>query len=582
MPDAVPQRELETRVEATTRLLVLSFERFLKRVKSIASGAREHFQRGDWHAIQRDSLRRLDLHGDLVEDTLWRLSEELGEEWDERELWRAVRTRFAAATGSLPEAELAETFFNSNVRRVLRIVGVDAEVEFLSPIEPQPPAARAWSHTLTVPCDGKVERAIRRLLPSLAFELPWYDFEGDVAMLTSRLQAALPAERVLAFEVGREPFYRGRSAYVVGEIRLSRADGAESQPFVLALANVGNKLAVDAALFTEDEASIVFSFARAPCLVAAERPVELVDWLATILPKKPRSDLWNAIGFHRHGKTRLYRSLLRQLATTEARFEVAPGKKGMVMAVFVLPGFDVVFKVIRDRFEYPKTVTHAEVREKYALVHRHDRAGRLVEAQHFEHLEFPVSRFEPTLLEELVTSTAETVRVHGDNVVIEELYTERRVEPLDLYLARVDFEEARRAVLDYGQAVKDLAASNVFPGDMLLKNFGVTRHGRLVFYDYDELCLLTDCRFRDLPKPRFDDEETAGEPWFFVDPHDVFPEEFERFLGLAPELLEVFVAAHGDLLDPAYWRGLQERIRRGEILDVYPYRNSRRLRASLP
>ncbi|MCC6408537.1 MAG: bifunctional isocitrate dehydrogenase kinase/phosphatase, partial [Planctomycetes bacterium] len=225
---------------------------------------------------------------------------------------------------------------------------------------------------------------------------------------------------------------------------------------------------------------------------------------------------------------------------------------------------------------------HAEVRQKYELVHRHDRAGRLVDAQKFEHLEFPAARFAPELLEELTTSTAETVRVRGDQVVIEQLYTERRVEPLDLYLARVGPEDARRAVLDYGQAVKDLAASNVFPGDMLLKNFGVTRHGRLVFYDYDELCLLTECRFRDLPSARSDDEETSGEPWFYVGANDVFPEEFQRFLGLEPELLDTFLAAHADLLDPAFWRGLQERLRSGEVIDVYPYRSSRRLRTSIP
>lgn len=573
----MPDRDLQPRAEATAALLVQSFARFLARVRTISGGAREHFQRADWQALHRDSLRRLDLHGDIVEDTLWRLREDLGEEWDERELWRAVRERYAQAILGLPEAELAETFFNSNVRRVLGTVGVDAEVEFLSPVEAKPARAGSWSHTLTIACDGRLERALRRLLPSFALQIPWYDFEGDVALLTSRLGAAFPCDRVRAFEVGRAPFFRGKGAYVVGQVHLDTG----SAPLVIALANVGGRLAVDAALLSEDEASIVFSFARAPCLVEAERPVELVDWLATILPKKPRADLWNAIGFHRHGKTRLYRSLLRHLATTEERFEVAPGKRGMVMAVFALPGFDVVFKVLRDRFDPPKTVTHAEVRQKYELVHRHDRAGRLVDAQLFEHLEFPVARFTPELLHELITSASENVAVRDGNVVIDELYTERRVEPLDLYLARVGAEDAHAAVLDYGQAVKDLAASNVFPGDMLLKNFGVTRHGRLVFYDYDELCLLTDCRFRDLPKPRSDDEETAGEPWFFVDERDVFPEEFARFLGLAPELLDLFVAVHGDLLDPAYWRGLQERIRRGETLDVYPYRNSRRLRASL-
>jgi isocitrate dehydrogenase kinase/phosphatase len=347
---------------------------------------------------------------------------------------------------------------------------------------------------------------------------------------------------------------------------------------VIALLNPQGRIVVDAALFTETEISVVFSFARSYFFVETERPKEMIDWLRTLMPRKPVSDLWNSIGFHRHGKTELYRSLLEHLHGTDEKFAVAPGKRGMVMAVFVLPGFDVVFKVIRDRFEYPKTVTHADVRRKYELVYRHDRAGRLVDAQAFEHLEFPAERFEPALLDELLRSTAETVRVRDGHVVIAHLYTERRLNPLDVFLESASPEAAREAVLDYGQALKDLAATNIFPGDMLLKNFGVTRNDRLVFYDYDELCPLTDCRFRELPQAASDDEEVAAEPWYFVDQRDVFPEEFRAFLGLRGDLLTAFLDAHSDLLTPAFWRGMQDRLNRGEIIDVYPYRSPRRLR----
>jgi isocitrate dehydrogenase kinase/phosphatase len=266
------------------------------------------------------------------------------------------------------------------------------------------------------------------------------------------------------------------------------------------------------------------------------------------------------------------------MGSTRDRFEIAPGQRGMVMSVFTLPGFDVVFKVIRDRFEFPKTVTHAEVREKYRYVFRHDRAGRLVDAQEFEHLEFARDRFSAEVLEELTTTARETVEVHGDRVVIRHLYTERRLRPLDVYLREADPDAARDAVIDYGQVLRDLAATNVFPGDMLLKNFGVSRHGRLIFYDYDELCPLTDCRFRSLPPPRDDDEERSLEPWFYVGERDIFPEEFRSFLGLRGELLQVFLSSHEELLGVEFWQRMQERHRQGEILDIFPYRAARRLR----
>jgi len=331
-------------------------------------------------------------------------------------------------------------------------------------------------------------------------------------------------------------------------------------------------------LLSENEVSVVFSFARAYFFVGLGRPREVVDYLRAIMPRKPLSDLYTSIGFHRHGKTELYRSLLRHLATTHDRFEIAPGQRGMVMCVFMLPGFDIVFKVIRDRFDPPKTATREEVREKYRLVVRHDRAGRLVDAMEFEHLEFARARFTPELLEQLLRLAGETVQVRGETVVIRNLYTERRLRPLDLYLREAERPAAREAVLDYGQVLRDLAATNIFPGDMLLKNFGVSRHGRPIFYDYDELVPLSECRFREMPRSSGDDDDVAGEPWYYVGERDIFPEEFRTFLGLRGELLDVFLAHHEELLGVTFWHRMQAVHRRGEVLDIYPYRASRRFR----
>ncbi len=560
-------------------LIADAFAQYLRRFQSLSRVARAHFANRDWHAMQRDSGRRLDLYGDAVGDTQIGLRLLLGERLADRATWTAIRATYEEQVANRPSADLAETFFNSNVRRVFHTVGVDPGVEFVAAALPRTEYRPPWSHTRTVACGDSLAEAFRAVLENLALRAPWEDLDGDAARLAAAFSAETRGHAARSIEVARTAFFRGKGAYVIGQVHL--ANGAAA-PLCLALRNPDGRVTVDAALFTETEISVVFSFARSYLFAEIERPREMVEWLRTIMPRKPVADLWNAIGFHRHGKTELYRSLLEHLAQSDEKFAIAPGKRGMVMSVFVLPGFDVVFKIIRDRFDFPKTVTREEVRRKYELVYRHDRAGRLVDAQTFEHLEFPEERFEPALLDELLTGTSETVKRRDGRVVIAHLYTERRLLPLDLYLAGAPPEAAREAVVDYGQALKDLAATNIFPGDMLLKNFGVTRHGRLVFYDYDELCPLADVRFRELPAARDDGEEVAGEPWYFVGEHDVFPEEFRAFLGLRGDLLETFLAAHGDLLAPPFWRAMQERLQHGEIIDIYPYRSSRRLRPGDP
>ncbi len=546
-----------------------------RRVAALTRRARENFERADWHAMQRDHGLRLDAYGDCLRESLARLADVLGERATDRPTWTRVRAEFARRLSGRGDVELAETFFNSVTRRLFHTIGVDPAVEFVSSESVAPAYGPPWSLTVTFERAGApLDRLVRRTLEHFAFAPGWTDLEDDAARTARAIRGQVGALQVRAIELAAEVFFRGKGAYLVGKLH---TDGP-SLPLVVALHRGEPGVFVDAVLLSEDEVSVVFSFARSYFFVHAERPRELVDFLRSIMPRKPLADLYSAIGHGKHAKTELYRTLLHHLAASDDRFEIAPGQRGMVMCVFTLPGFDVVFKVIRDRFDFPKTVTHAEVREKYRLVFRHDRAGRLVDAQEFEHLEFARSRFDPALLEELAKTAAESVEIHDGRVVIRHLYTERRLQPLDLYLREADGEGARDAVIDYGQVLRDLAATNIFPGDMLLKNFGVSRHGRLIFYDYDELCPLDECVFRRLPAPSGDDEERAGEPWFFVGEKDIFPEEFRSFLGLRGELLQVFLAHHEELLDIAFWHQMQERHRAGEVLDIYPYKSSRRLR----
>ena len=306
-------------------------------------------------------------------------------------------------------------------------------------------------------------------------------------------------------------------------------------------------------------------------------PAGIVRFLKSILPRKPVAELYVTLGYNKHGKTELYRDLLRHLDRSGDRFERARGEKGMVMVVFTMPGYDVVFKVIRDRFGPTKTVTRGEVMDRYQFVFEHDRAGRLVDIQEYEFLEFGKDRFAPDILEELLTECSETVALQGNDVVIRHLYTERRVEPLNLFIREAPPERVFEAVLDFGRALRDLATTNIFPGDLLLKNFGVTRHGRVVFYDYDELCAVTDCEFRELPES---DDEAGGAdgPSFFVGPRDVFPQEFLTFMGFPKPLRALFAEAHADLVRPEFWNEMKRRHAAGEVLDIFPYPPERRLR----
>lgn len=560
--------------ETGAAVLLLALENYRERFGGITARAQRHFERRDWSAGQRDSGRRLDVYGECVAEGLSQLRARLGALADDRATWAAMRDAFARRLAGRGDAELAETFYNSCVRRTFHTVGVDPEVEFVSIALPAPPEPPGDVLVRTFPRHDRLDELMRDVLERQSFEVPWDDLAGDARRVASAIVAEADVRRIRAVEMAQPVFFRGKAAYLVGRLL---TDGA-AIPLLIVLRNPSGRVVVDAVLLSEDEVSIVFSFARAYFFVGHARPREVVDYLRAIMPRKPVSELYTSIGFHRHGKTELYRSLLLHMATSDDRFEVAPGQRGMVMCVFTLPGFDVVFKVIRDRFDPPKTATREEVRGKYRLVFRHDRAGRLVDAMEFEHLEFERERFAPELLVQLLALAGETVRVQGDRVVVRHLYTERRLRPLDLYLREADPAAAREAVQDYGQVLRDLAATDIFPGDMLLKNFGVSRHGRLIFYDYDELVPLSECRFREMPRSSADGDDTAGEPWYYVGERDIFPEEFRTFLGLRGELLAAFLAHHEELLDVPFWHRMQAELRRGEVLDIYPYRASRRLR----
>ena len=407
-------------------------------------------------------------------------------------------------------------------------------------------------------------------------EICWDDLRETANLATARIEATHAAkDSQPELEIVSSVFYRGRGAYLVGRVLRG---GQVSLPIALCLRHENERgITLDALLHGDVDLAILFSFTRSYFRVAVECPYRLVRYLQELMPRKRLIDLYNAIGFHRHGKTEFYRDFIAHLHRSTDRFVVAEGARGMVMSVFTLPSYDVVFKLIKDRFDLPKDSTHEDVRRRYRLVFEHDRAGRLVEAHEFEHLRIPGDRFDPELRAELLRDAASIVKMEGGDVLIAHAYVERRLRPLNLFFRENEPEAIAAAGRDYGQSIKDLAASNIFPGDLLTKNFGVTRHGRVVFYDYDELCFLTDCNFRKLPEARTPEEEVAAEPWFSVRENDIFPEEFLQFLAFPKPALAALLEHHGEIFRADFWRAIQRQIRAGEVPEVFPYRAERRL-----
>ncbi|KAB2952807.1 MAG: bifunctional isocitrate dehydrogenase kinase/phosphatase [Thermoanaerobaculia bacterium] len=562
--------------EAGAEILSAAFDAYRTVFARVTSRAPGRFARRDWHGMQADARERLELYSSTLTPAVAELERCLGPRLHDKAVWTAMKDAFLPRIAGRGDVELAETFFSSASRRVFSTVGVDPAIEFVAPAPASLLRAPGAPVCASYEPDGDTASLVRRILAERALEADWEDLERDVrlgaAAIEARFGGPLDRDRAEAVQVVRPLFFRNKAAYVVGRVLA----GSEIVPLVLALTHPPAGVVLDAVLFAADDVSQVFSFTRSYFHVDVRQPYETVRFLKSILPAKPVAELYIAIGYNKHGKTELYRDLLRHLAESDEPFVIAPGDRGMVMEVFTLPSLDVVFKVIKDNFGPPKSTTREAVMEKYRLVFRHDRAGRLIDAQEYEHLEFERARFSPRLLARLLEGAPSSVAEGGGRVAIRHLYTSRRIAPLNLYLAGAAPEAARAAAVEFGQAIKDLAASNVFPGDLLPKNFGVTRHGRVVFYDYDELCPLTDCNFRDLPTAA-DEEGAADGPSFYVGPRDVFPEEFERFLGLRGTLREAFLDAHADLLTPPLWLAVQERIRAGEFPDFFPYPAARRL-----
>ena len=539
--------------------------------------AKARYEKADWHGVRQANVERLELYKYKITQTVQYLEMVTNKDIANLSLWGEAKTAYTQLVFNFPNFEIAETFFNSVFSDIHDHDKINDDIIYV--LSSQLLEAPEAEYSIFVRYEGEDFReTFQRIIEESEFSLPKEDLTLDLDCIMGVFgQEVIPniqgPHSAVKFDLLESTFYRGKAAYMVGRV----VDGDNTFPMVLViLNNEEGSLYVDTALFTADELSVVFSFTHNHFMVDAPLPYQYAHFLKSLMPNKLDYEIYNAMGFPKHAKTEFYRQLVGHLNTSKDQFIIAPGIKGMVMTVFTLPSYNIVFKIIKDKFAPPKEVTHQIVREKYRLVSRSDRIGRMADTQEFDDLIFPLNRFSDALVEELQAVAGSQIEIRGDKLLIRHLYTERYMTPLNIYLETANKEEMQSAMEEYGNCIKQLAAANIFPGDMPLKNFGVTRHGRVVFYDYDEIATLTKCNFRKIPEPRTEQEEMQSGTWYTVGPDDIFPEEFRLFFSGNMKARKIFDEMHSDLYDMSFWQNLQTQIRDGYVVDVFPYRRAKR------
>lgn len=556
------------------RLILDGFHNHYTLFQSITSAAPQAFATRDWAKMRDIASKRISYYDQRVNETVAKLQDSVASVDEQPQLWEQTKLAYHQLLAFHPQAELAETFYNSVFCRLFARRYFNNKFIFVkATLENAPALPVEAEYRSFFPVLKGLKPTIRTILEQFDFGCDFVDLERDIRLLVKAFVKQAPEtleqSHQMRFDILQAPFYRGQAAYIVG--RIVSTSGV--QPFIIAILHKRDQgIYIDALLTRSTQMRVIFGFARAYFMVQTHAPSALVHFLKALMPGKTKAELYNAIGFHKQGKTEFYRELLEHLKASDEKFQLAAGTPGMVMMVFTLPSFPYVFKVIRDKFGSSKPFGRKTVLERYQLVKRHDRVGRMADTLEYSQVALPLQNFSEELLETLKSTIGKSIAVENNMLVIKHLYIERRMTPLNLYLQEVDDEAAKEAINGYGHALKDMIAANIFPGDMLLKNFGVSNQKRIIFYDYDEVQYLTDMNFRELSHSDDNYEESS----ISVAPNDVFPSQLTTFVLTNPKLKEYFMQYHPELTNAQYWQDAQAKIKQGEYRQVYPYPHEQR------
>ncbi|MDK1289969.1 bifunctional isocitrate dehydrogenase kinase/phosphatase [Pseudoalteromonas umbrosa] len=557
--------------------IITGFKKHYSLFQEMTARIPSAFLSQQWATIEQISKLRISHYDQRVQETVDILKLHFPSNQINNHLWCQVKQVYIDLLVFHPQAELAETFYNSVFCHLFHHSYFKNDYIFVnssqSTVSQLPVEAEYRSY---FPVVEGLQKTIEKIISDTGLLSELYDFKQDIRLLQKAFFKQAPNTHhqhfKMRFDILKSPFYRNKSAYIVG--RVVSCSGV--QPFIIALLhNNQNKLKIDALITNASQMSLIFGFARAYFSVETRAPSAMVRFLNQLMPSKTVAELYNSIGFHKHGKTEFYRAFLLHQKSNNERFTIAPGTPGMVMLVFTLPTFPYVFKVIKDTFAPSKPFGKETVLARYQLVKNHDRVGRMADTLEYSNVVIPKNRIEPDLLTVIKEKIAQNIIEDDKFITIKHLYIERRITPLNLFIQNATDEQIDHVIQDYGNAIKEMLQVNIFPGDMLLKNFGVSRHNRVIFYDYDEVQYLTQMSFKALPKISLDDLYSGQATPSFA-PNDVFPEQMCTFVLTNPKLKAVFERHHPELMTPIYWQKVQQDIRQHIIKHVYPYPQSQR------
>ncbi|SIS72383.1 bifunctional isocitrate dehydrogenase kinase/phosphatase [Belliella pelovolcani] len=573
---------MKNTIEFTTKNILNDFELYLEEFNKLTALAPEFFKNRQWTAMQANHKKRLRLYKDFIANCRGKIIQEIGEFKNNSTFWLEVKQHFSMIINNRKNKELAETFYNSTIRKTFDNLAVDDSLMYVHEGYNTCDLHPNDDLYYTYPSAWGLQKIIRQIMDDFDFGVKYYNKEEDIQLLVRAVREVIltrykPTKDTVT-QVLKSVFYRNKAAYLIGRTRV----GDKWMPFIIPFLHNENGVYVDTMIFDPRIMAHMFSFSRSYFMVKTTIPSQMVSFLNAVISHKQIHELYNAIGFNKHGKTEFYRDFLIHLENSQDQFEIAEGIKGMVMTVFTLPSYNIVFKLIKDHFEPPKDMTRQQVKDKYKLVSLHDRVGRMADTHEFEYFSIPLDRISPALMQELKNTVNSLLIFTEKTLIIKHLYTERKMIPLNLYLESCDLEDAKLAVEEYGNSILQLAQANIFPGDMMTKNFGVTRQKRVIFYDYDEIEFLTDMNFSWKPKAETYEQIYAPTPWYNIAKHDVFPEDFKRFMIGRVDVKPHFLSYHQELFNPDYWSQIQERIRKGELLHAFPYPKEIRFRPEQP
>ncbi|PWS56231.1 bifunctional isocitrate dehydrogenase kinase/phosphatase [Pseudoalteromonas sp. meg-B1] len=565
------------------RAIFAGFEAMFSQFLNITLGAQSRFEQRQYHEVQAAMRERLQVYERLVKQVSEAVRVIAYDELDCPQTWQRAKNIYGEMVKEHENQPIAHTFFNSTFGAIWDDKKIRTVHLFVlkAKYRGQPRSYEGLVSRISLK-EG-FDQAIKALLNEQVFRVPFKDLSSDLNKLQATLTQGAQQQCRQVYELinlndgyieyANSHFYRNKACYVIGRCIAKNGD---NMPFAIAILNTPDGLTIDAVMMGADQLSLLFGFARTYFMVDTDQPARYVDYLSVLMPHKQRFELFNAIGFIKHAKTEFYRYKVDTTKSSpeEYTYHLAPGTPGMVMLVFTIDGLDYVYKVIKDKFSAPKTATKQQVKDKYNFVKQADRVGRLVDTHEFRYLAFDLSRFSDELLIEMKKHIGDSLVISGKALILKHVYVERKMTPLNLYINQCNSKSLQQVMLDYGKAIKELASANIFAGDMLMKNFGVTRWGRIVFYDYDEICPLTDCNFRDVPNTQNALEELSSHSYFDIDQNDIFPSQFKVFFSASNSAFNHFNHYHSDLFTAKYWQMIQQGIEQGQLPDVYPYKQS--------